>query len=83
VSTSLSGPVYEGSLSDSPVALGNPYTLGEEITLTGNQGSYYSIDASIQTTNGSVPDGGMTLIFLGSAMCGLALLKKKLVKIVP
>lgn len=56
--------------------LSNPYSLGEEVILTGAAGgSSYSLDASINT----VPDGGMTLVFLGSALSGLALLKRKLV----
>lgn len=77
-STSSSGPVYNSILATGPVALGSPYTLGEEITLDGiSGGSSYSIDASIETRN-NVPDGGMTLILLGSAMSGLALLKKML-----
>jgi hypothetical protein len=80
VSTSLSGPVYANSLATGPVTLGSPYTLGEEIVLTGTHNSFYNIDASLQTTN-SVPDGGVTLIFLGSALSGLGLLKK--MKIVP
>jgi hypothetical protein len=62
-----------------PVSLANPYTLGEEVILTGSVangvGSSYSFDASITT----VPDGGMTLVLLGSALSGLALLKRKLV----
>jgi hypothetical protein len=80
-STSLSGPVYANSLTAGPVAFGSSYTLGEEITLTGNHGSFYNIDASLQTTSQSVPDGGTTLILLASALSGLGFLKK--MKIVP
>lgn len=77
-STSLSGPIYDGTLNAGPIALGNPYTLGEEITLDGTHGSSYNIDASIQANNETVPDGGTTLVLLGSALSGLGLLKKKL-----
>lgn len=71
-SFSLTGPIP--TLNSGAVNLGNPYSLGEEIVLTGSTGSGYSFDADIKT----VPDGGMTLMFLGSALSGLALLKRKL-----
>jgi hypothetical protein len=62
------------------IATGGPlnftsYSLDEVVTLTGNAGgSSYSIDASLVTA----PDGGMTLVLLGSALSGLALIKRKL-----
>ena len=68
--------VYSGGVIGGPVSnLANPYTLGEEVIINGAAaGSVYSLDASINT----VPDGGMTLVFLGSALSALALLKRKL-----
>ena len=52
------------------------YSLDEVVTLTGNAGgSGYSIDASLVT---DVPDSAMTLVLLGSALSGLALIKRKL-----
>ena len=68
--------VYSGGVIGGPVSgLANPYTLGEEVIINGAaSGSVYSLDASINT----VPDGGMTLVFLGSALSALALLKRKL-----
>lgn len=52
------------------------YSLDQVVDLTGStNGSSYSIDASLVTT---VPDGGMTLVLLGSALSGLALIKRKL-----
>lgn len=69
-----SGGNYSSTLAGGPLNLSS-YSLDEAITLTGNRGgSSYSLDASLETT---VPDGGMTLVFLGSALAGLALLKKK------
>ncbi len=72
---SLVGGVYSSQITGGPVNL-STYSLEEQVTLTGAAGgSSYSIDASLTT----VPDGGMTLVFLGSALSGLALLKRKLV----
>lgn len=76
------GGAYSSTLIGGPLNLSS-YSLDEVITLTGNQfipgvpntGSSYSIDASLATT---VPDGGMTLVLLGSALSGLALIKRKL-----
>ncbi len=72
---SLVGGVYSSMMTGGPVNL-TSYSLEEFVSLTGAAGgSTYSIDASLTT----VPDGGMTLVFLGSALSGLALLKRKLV----
>lgn len=71
------GGVYFSSMTGGPINLG-AYSLDEFVTLQGVAGgSQYSIDASL-TTRSSVPDGGMTLVLLGSALSGLAMLKKKL-----
>jgi len=71
----LVGGVYSSLITGGPVNLSS-YSLEEYVTLTGAAGgTTYSIDASMTT----VPDGGMTLVFLGSALSGLALLKRKLV----
>lgn len=51
------------------------YSLDQVITLNATSGATFSIDSSLST----VPDGGMTLMLLGSALSGLALLKKKLI----
>lgn len=68
------GGNYSSMLFGGPVNLSS-YSLDEVITLTGSAGgSSYSIDASLT----SVPDGGMTLMLLGSALSGLALIKRKL-----
>ena len=68
------GGSYASSLTGGPLNLSS-YNLDEVLTLTGNAGcSSYSIDASLVT----VPDGGMTLVLLGSALSGLALIKRKL-----
>ena len=69
------GSIYDSSMTGGPINLSS-YSLDEVVTLTGVAGGdSYSIDASLET----VPDGGMTLVLLGSALSGLALLKKKLV----
>jgi len=69
-----SGGTYFSSLTGGPLNL-TSYSLDEVVVLTGNAGgSSYSIDASLVT----VPDGGMTLVLLGSALSGLALIKRKL-----
>ncbi len=76
-----SGGNYTSGLVGGPINLSS-YSLDQVITLTGNlflgpgtgTGSSYSIDASLAT----VPDGGMTLVLLGSALSGLALIKRKL-----
>jgi hypothetical protein len=71
-----SGPnnTYFSELTGGPINLAN-YSIDEVVTLTGNPGgSAYSIDASLEV----VPDGGMTLVLLGSALSGLALIKRKL-----
>jgi hypothetical protein len=68
------GGTYFSSLTGGPINLAS-FSLDEVVTLTGNLGgSSYSIDASLVT----VPDGGMTLVLLGSALSGLALIKRKL-----
>jgi hypothetical protein len=69
------GGAYSSKVIGGPINLGSPYSWDEVVTLTGNLGgSSYSIDASLTT----VPDGGMTLVLLGSALSGLALIKRKL-----
>jgi hypothetical protein len=71
-----SSGTYTSKLIGGPINLSS-YSLDEVVELTGSAGgSQYSIDASLETT---VPDGGMTLVLLGSALSGLALIKKKLV----
>ena len=68
------GSSYASTLTGGPINLSS-YSLDQVVTLQGiSGGSSYSIDASLVT----VPDGGMTLILLGSALSGLAFLKKKL-----
>jgi VPDSG-CTERM motif len=68
------GGAYSSFVLGGPLNLSS-YSLDEVVTLTGNAGgSSYSIDASLT----SVPDGGMTLVLLGSALSGLALIKRKL-----
>jgi len=60
---------------------GSLYSLTEVVTVSGtvsrgvNAGKY-SIDASLNT----VPDGGTTLVLLGSALFSLALLRKRFIK---
>lgn len=71
-----SGGAYSSTMVGGPLNL-TSYSLDEVLTLTGNAGgSSYSIDASLQTT---VPDGGTTLVLLGLALSGFALIKKKVV----
>ena len=63
-------------MGSGPVSL-TSYGLVLDFTFSGSgvaPGSSYSLDGSLS----SVPDGGMTLMLLGSALSGLALLKKKL-----
>lgn len=74
--TPNSGPggSYSSLLTGGPITMSS-YSLEEVITISGaSSGSGYSLDASLT----AVPDGGMTLMLLGSALSGLALLKKKL-----
>jgi hypothetical protein len=71
---SLSGGLYSSIVHSAGVSLSS-YGLLEDLTISGSSaGSSYSLDASLT----AVPDGGMTLMLLGSALSGLALLKKKL-----
>jgi hypothetical protein len=73
-SVANAGGFYTYSAAGGPLNLSS-YSLDEVVTLTGNAGgSGYSIDASLVV----VPDGGMTLVLLGSALSGLALIKRKL-----
>lgn len=74
-SATINGPTYFSVLSG-PLDLLS-YSLDDVVTITGTVGDSYSIDASISVTT-SVPDGGMTLVLLGSALSGLALIKRKL-----
>jgi hypothetical protein len=57
------------------------YSETEVVTLNGRAGGSnageYSIDASLST----VPDGGTTLVLLGSALSSLALLRKRFAKV--
>lgn len=73
-SASLPGAsTYTSSLIGGPLDLSS-YSLDSVVTMTGVAGVTYSITASLV----AVPDGGMTLVILGSALTSLALLKKKL-----
>lgn len=68
------GPPYNSIKTAGPFTLPS-YSLIEDVTIAPAAGTEeYSLDASLT----AVPDGGMTLVLLGSALSGLALLKKKL-----
>jgi len=73
--TSGTPPGYSAGGSGGPL-IGNPYSLTEVVTIDGRTLGGYSIDASVNT----VPDGGTTLVLLGSALSSLALLRKRFVK---
>ena len=69
------GGVYSYTGSGSLTA-GAPYSLTEVVTIDGRSAASYSLDGSTHT----VPDGGTTLVLLGSALSSLALLRKRFVK---
>ena len=72
----LPASIYNGSASASPGNLANPFSLVEVVSIgTGGLQTAYSLDASIT----GVPDGGTTIMLLGAALSGLALLRRKLV----
>lgn len=72
-SGNLTGP-YNNMKTAGPFTL-TSYSLIEDVTIMPASGvEEYSLDASLT----AVPDGGTTLVLLGSALSGLALLKKKL-----
>jgi hypothetical protein len=73
----LPGPGYNGAATGGPVnqAL---YSISQVLTIgvnaVGTPGGSYSLDASLA----SVPDGGTTVMLLGAALSGLALLRRKI-----
>lgn len=56
---------------------GTLYSLTEVMTIAGGNAASYSLDGSLT----SVPDGGTTLVLLGSALSSLALLRKRFAKV--
>jgi hypothetical protein len=82
---------FETIVSDNPVIAGNPLLPYGATALfsvyntfiVGPGGSPVSADISF-VDNGDpvqpVPDGGSTVMLLGTALCGIALLKKKVTR---
>jgi hypothetical protein len=70
----MPGPTYFNTTSG-PVGLAAGYSLEQYISIAGQTAvGSYSLDASLNTT----PDGGTTVMLLGAALSGLALLRRKL-----
>ena len=71
---SLPGPLYNSGNVSGPL-VATSYSLEQAVFITGSSaGVSYSLDASLNTT----PDGGTTVMLLGAALSGLALLRRKL-----
>ena len=71
----MSPSTYSGSASGGPLTLASPYSIIQAVTINGGTpGGSYSLDASLTT----VPDGGTTVMLLGAALSGLALLRRKI-----
>jgi hypothetical protein len=74
-SGTLPGPTYASTVGGGAIAAN--YSLTQVITVNGSTtaGGSYSLDASL---TGVVPDGGTTVMLLGAALSGLALLRRKI-----
>ncbi|MEI6083192.1 MAG: hypothetical protein WCS70_02705 [Verrucomicrobiota bacterium] len=75
--TLLESQVYQNNLSGSsstPLALGYAYSLTEKIVIDSKCVGLTKFCSSVEVGNGgaTVPDGGMTLVLLGSSLTGLA-----------
>ena len=73
-SGTLPGPTYASTVGGGAIAAN--YSLTQVLTVNGSTsaGGSYSLDASLV----GVPDGGTTVMLLGAALSGLALLRRKI-----
>jgi hypothetical protein len=73
-SGTLPGPTYASTVGGGAIAAN--YSLTQVITVNGSTtaGASYSLDGSLT----GVPDGGTTVMLLGAALSGLALLRRKI-----
>ena len=69
----LAAPTYANAQNG--VNINNSaFGLTELLTITSAPGGSYSLDASLQ----GIPDGGTTVMLLGAALSGLAILRRKM-----
>ena len=77
-SGSLAPPNYNSIVTGAVIPGGlNPYSITQVVTIGGagtGPGGSYTLDASLS----GVPDGGTTVMLLGAALSGLALLRRKM-----
>ena len=69
----LAAPTYFNSVNGATIN-NSAFGLTELLTITSVPGGSYSLDASL---NG-IPDGGTTVMLLGAALSGLAILRRKM-----
>jgi hypothetical protein len=69
----LAAPTY-ASVQSGVNINNSAFGLTELLTITSVPGGSYSLDASL---NG-IPDGGTTVMLLGAALSGLAILRRKM-----
>jgi hypothetical protein len=69
----LAAPTYFNSVNGATIN-NSAFGLTELLTITSVPGGSYSLDASLS----GVPDGGTTVMLLGAALSGLAILRRKM-----
>jgi hypothetical protein len=68
-SQSFNSTPFSGSQSSASEILAFPYSLSQEVIITQTGNGVTSFDATLDV--GSVPEGGMTLVLLGSSLMAL------------
>ena len=68
----LPGPNYSTAVTSGSLSLGNPYSLAQQVTIVSGGGASYSLDASLVT----VPDGGTTVMLLGSVLAAFGVARR-------
>ena len=69
----LAAPIYFSTVNGATIN-NSAFALTELLTITSVPGGSYSLDASLS----GVPDGGTTVMLLGAALSGLAILRRKM-----
>jgi hypothetical protein len=69
----LAPPTY-ASVQNGAIINNSAFGLTELLTITSVPGGSYSLDASLS----GIPDGGTTVMLLGAALSGLAILRRKM-----
>ena len=69
----LAAPTYFNSVNGATIN-NSAFGLTELLTITSVPGGSYSLDASLS----GIPDGGTTVMLLGAALSGLAILRRKM-----